>query len=266
MKLYSWNVNGIRAVWNKGKLQEFIAEHDPDILCLQEPKAMEDQSPIEGMDQYHQYWHSAQKKGYAGTVIFSKTEPISVARGFSEQINNRYEFMDSYGDTTNEGRVLTLEFDDFYVTTVYTPNSKGKLERLDMREKVWDPAYRDHLAELQDKKPVLACGDFNVAHNEIDLARPKENVRNHGFTIEERTGFTNILNEASMIDTFRAQHPDKADMYSYWSNWGKSRERNVGWRIDYWLASKSLADIITDTDIHMDVLGSDHCPVSITLS
>jgi len=262
MKLYSWNVNGIRAVWNKGKLQEFVDAHDPDILCLQETKAQPDQSPVD-LPEYEEYWYSAEKKGYAGTAIFTKTKPLNVIQGFSETINGKYPLQDSFGDTTKEGRVLTLEFKDFFVTTVYTPNSKGKLERLGMREKAWDLAYRDHLAELQAKKPVLACGDFNVAHNEIDLARPKENVRNHGFTIEERTGFSVILKDTDMIDTFRDQHPDQKDAYTYWSNWGKARERNVGWRIDYWLASKGLKDKITQAQTHPEVMGSDHAPVSI---
>jgi exodeoxyribonuclease III len=181
MKLYSWNVNGIRAVWSKELFQKLIAEHDPDILCLQETKAEQGQSPVD-LPQYLEYWHSAEKKGYSGTAIFTKTEPLSVQNGFSETILQRYDFADTFGDTSKEGRVLTLEFTDFYVCTVYTPNSKGKLERLSMRADVWDPAFKDHIAELQSKKPVLTCGDFNVAHQEIDLARPKENAGKHGFT------------------------------------------------------------------------------------
>ncbi len=261
MKLYSWNVNGIRAVWNKEMLQKFIAEHDPDILCLQETKAQPDQSPID-LPQYEEYWHSAEKKGYSGTAIFTKTKPISVINGFSDTILKKYNFKDSYGDTSKEGRVLTLEFPDFYVTTVYTPNSKGKLERLTMRDKVWDPAYLDHLNELQAKKPVLACGDMNVAHQEIDLARPKENVGKHGFTDEERAGFDKYI-DAKFIDTFRLFYPDTPEAYTWWTHWGGARARNVGWRIDYWLASKDLGSKIIDANIHPDVMGSDHCPVSI---
>lgn len=263
MKLYSWNVNGIRAVWNKGALQSFIEEHDPDILCLQETKAQPDQSPVD-LEQYEEYWHSAEKKGYSGTAIFTKNKPLKVINGFSDVINSKYDFADQFGDSSKEGRVLTLEFEDFYVTTVYTPNSKGKLERLDMREKVWGPAYKDHLAELQIKKPVLACGDFNVAHNEIDLARPESNARTHGFTDEERNDFTELLS-VGVVDTFRHLHPGAKDVYTWWTAWGGARARNVGWRIDYWLASESLISRLKSAEVHMDVMGSDHCPVSIEL-
>jgi exodeoxyribonuclease-3 len=263
MKLYSWNVNGIRAVWNKGLFQKFIEEHDPDILCLQETKAEQGQSPVD-LPQYSEYWHSADKKGYSGTAIFTKTTPLSVQNGFSDTIVKRYNFADNFGDTSKEGRVLTLEFPDYYVCTVYTPNSKDKLERLAMRAEVWDPAFIEHIEELQAYKPVLVCGDFNVAHQEIDLARPKENVGKHGFTDEERSGF-NALLDSDLIDTFRALHPDAKDAYTWWTHWGGARARNVGWRIDYWLASRSLLDSIQEANIHPEVLGSDHCPVSITL-
>lgn len=263
MKLYSWNVNGIRAVWRKELLQKFVLEHDPDILCLQETKAEQGQAEID-LPQYIEYWHSAQKKGYSGTAIFTKVEPLTIRNGFSAAITARYDFIDSYGNTADEGRVLTLEFEDYFVTTVYTPNSKGDLSRLAMREKVWDPAYRDHLLELQASKSVLACGDFNVAHQEIDLARPTENIGKHGFTDEERTGFTNLL-DAGFLDTYRHLHPDTTEAYSWWTNWANARGRNLGWRIDYWLASESLKNRITDAQVHMDVMGSDHCPVSITL-
>lgn len=263
MKLYSWNVNGIRAVWNKAALQDFIKNHDPDILCLQETKAQQDQSPVD-LPEYIEYWNSAEKKGYSGTAIFTKTKPLSIQNGFSQTIVQKYDFKDNFGDTSKEGRVLTLEFEDFYVTTVYTPNSKGKLERLELRKKVWDPAYRDHLQELMLKKPVLACGDMNVAHKEIDLARPAENIGKHGFTDEEREGFTKMIS-LGLIDTFRAKHPNEKDAYSWWTAWGGARQRNVGWRIDYWLASKKLEESIIDAKIHADVMGSDHCPVSIEL-
>jgi exodeoxyribonuclease-3 len=263
MKLYSWNVNGIRAVWNKDLFQQFIAEHDPDILCLQETKAHKDQSPVD-LPEYSEYWHSADKKGYSGTAIFSKTKPLNVLYGFSESILSKYNFTDSFGDTSAEGRVLSAEYPDFFVVTVYTPNSKDKLERLSMRADVWDPAFKDHIAELQTKKPVLVCGDFNVAHQEIDLARPKENVGKHGFTDEERHGFSALL-DSDLIDTFRTLHPDAKDAYTWWTHWGGARARNVGWRIDYWLASRSLLDSIAEAKVHPEVLGSDHCPVSITL-
>jgi exodeoxyribonuclease III len=264
MKLYSWNVNGIRAVWNKELFQKFVLEHNPDILCLQETKAEQGQSPVD-LPQYTEYWHSAEKKGYSGTAIFTKTEPLAVINGFSEEILSKYNFKDVFGNTSKEGRVLTLEFPDFYVCTVYTPNSKDKLERLAMRSDVWDPAFRDHIANLQSKKPVLTCGDFNVAHQEIDLARPKENIGKHGFTNEERTGFTELL-DIGLIDTFRALHPDTTEAYTWWTHWGGARARNVGWRIDYWLASKELKDKIAAANIHPEVMGSDHCPVSITIA
>ncbi|MFT4532086.1 MAG: exodeoxyribonuclease-3 [Candidatus Saccharimonadales bacterium] len=264
MKLYSWNVNGIRAVWNKGLFQEFVAEHDPDILCLQETKAQREQSPIEGMDQYKIYWNSAVKRGYSGTAILTKTEPLSVQNDFSDEINAKYTFEDSFGDTSKEGRLLTLEFEDYYITTVYTPNSKNKLERLPMRDKAWDPAYRDHLNELAAKKPVYSCGDMNVAHTEIDLARPKDNVGKHGFTDEERRGLTDLLSDG-FVDTFRFFYPHAEEVYSWWTAWGGARDRNVGWRIDYWLASTSAVDNLIDAQVHSDAIGSDHCPVSIEI-
>ena len=263
MKLYSWNVNGIRAVWNKGAFQKFITEHDPDILCLQETKAEQGQSPVD-FKQYHEYWHSAKKKGYSGTAIFTKVEPLAVINGFSEAILKKYNFTDKFGNTADEGRVLTLEFENFYVCTVYTPNSKGDLGRLGLREKVWDPAFREHITELHKKKPVLVCGDMNVAHKEIDLARPKENVGKHGFTDEEREGFGKLL-DSGLIDTFRMLHPDQKDIYTWWTHWANARANNVGWRIDYWLASKDLKHSIKMAAIHADIMGSDHCPISITL-
>lgn len=264
MKLYSWNVNGIRAVWNKGLFQKFIAEHDPDILCLQETKAMQEQSPVD-LPEYHEFWHSAEKKGYSGTAIFSKKKPSEVRYGFSEHIMQQYTFADSFGDPTREGRVLSARFPDFWVVTVYTPNSKNKLERLELRHEVWDKAFLDHVIELEKDAPVLFCGDFNVAHQEIDLARPKENVGKHGFTVEEREGFDNMLT-AGYVDTFRLLYPHTTEAYSWWTAWGGARDRNVGWRIDYWMASKTLVDAIQDAQIHSDVFGSDHCPVSVEIA
>jgi exodeoxyribonuclease-3 len=261
MKLYSWNVNGIRAVINKGAFQSFVAEHQPDILCLQETKAKQGQAEIDLPD-YQELWNSADKPGYSGTAIFTKVKPLQVLNGFADAIAERYELVDGYGDPTKEGRVLSAEFDNFWVVTVYTPNSKRDLSRLQLRHKKWDAAFLEHVKELEKTKPVLMCGDFNVAHKEVDLARPKDNVKNAGFTPEEREGMDNIV-AAGFVDTFRAQHPDDTEAYTWWTHWGQARERNVGWRIDYWLASDSLKDKIKNAAIHPDVMGSDHCPVSI---
>lgn len=261
MKLYSWNVNGIRAVIKKGTFQQFILDHQPDILCLQETKAKQGQAVIDLPD-YHEYWNSADKAGYSGTAIFSKTKPLQVINGFSDSIHEKYDFVDAYGDVSREGRVISAEFEDFWVVTVYTPNSKGDLTRVGLRHKVWDPAFLEHVQELESTKPVLFSGDLNVAHQEIDLARPKDNIGKHGFTYEERGGFDNILN-AKFVDTFRHFYPDKAEAYSWWTHWANARERNVGWRIDYWIASEKLKDRVSNPQIHPDVMGSDHCPVSI---
>ncbi|MFN8016221.1 MAG: exodeoxyribonuclease III [Acidimicrobiia bacterium] len=263
MKLFSWNVNGIRAVLNKGLFMPFVEKYDPDVLCLQETKAQRDQVEIDLKD-YFEYWNSAQKKGYSGTAIFTKKEPISVINDFPSSIIKKYDLKDNYGDTNSEGRVLTLEFKDYFVSTVYTPNSKSDLTRLSLRELYWDVAYLEYMIELEKKKPVLFCGDLNVAHQEIDLAQPKQNRGKHGFTDQEREGFNKIL-EAGFIDSFRHFYPETTGMYSWWSNFAKSRERNVGWRIDYWLVSKSLKNKIANPEIHMDVMGSDHCPISIEL-
>lgn len=262
MKLYSWNVNGIRAVLTKGTFQTFVAEHQPDILCLQETKAKEGQAVIDLPD-YHEYWNSADKAGYSGTAIFSKIKPLTVINGFSDAITEKYGLVgDSYGDPTREGRVISAEFEKFWVVTVYTPNSKGDLSRLELRHAKWDPAFLEHIQELEASKPVLFCGDLNVAHNEIDLANPKPNIGKHGFTTEERAGFDNF-EKAGFVDTFRAKYPEKDDAYSWWTHWANARARNIGWRIDYWLVSKSIADRVVEARIHPDVLGSDHCPVSI---
>ncbi len=262
MKLYSWNVNGIRAVLKKGTFQEFIKKEQPDVLCLQETKAKEGQAEIDLPD-YHEYWNSADKAGYSGTAIFTKIKPLTVINGFADGIAEKYNLAgDSYGDPTKEGRVISAEFEKFWVVTVYTPNSKGDLSRLQLRHKQWDPAFLEHLKELEKTKPVLFCGDLNVAHNEIDLANPAPNVGKHGFTNEEREGF-DTFEKAGFVDTFRAKYPDKADAYTWWTHWANASARNVGWRIDYWLASKDIADKIIDAKIHPDIMGSDHCPVSI---
>jgi len=265
MKLYSWNVNGIRAVLNKGTFQTFIAEHQPDILCLQETKAKPEQVTLD-LPGYHLYWNSADKAGYSGTAIFSKTEPLTVINGFADDIAAKYGLADdSYGDPTKEGRVISAEFDKFWVVTVYTPNSKGDLSRLELRHKQWDPAFLEHVKELEKTKPVLFSGDLNVAHNEIDLSNPKSNVGKHGFTNEEREGF-DLFEKAGFVDTLRAEFPETPELYSWWTHWANARARNIGWRIDYWLASKNIADKISNPAIHADVMGSDHCPVSIEVN
>ena len=264
LKLYSWNVNGIRAVLNKGALQSFIAEYDPDILCLQETKATRGQVELD-LPQYHEHFYSAAKKGYSGTAIFTKIPALRFVDGFPLDIAEAFGIVhDGYGNPADEGRIIAAEFDQFWVVTVYTPNSKGDLSRLALRHKHWDPAFLAYMQRLEKSKPVLFCGDLNVAHQEIDLANPKPNVGKHGFTDEERGGFQAFLN-AGFVDTFRAEFPEKTGAYSWWTHWANARARNVGWRIDYWMASQSIAKNIKHPRIHADVLGSDHCPVSIEL-
>lgn len=261
MKLYSWNVNGIRAVLKKGDFEKFISEHEPDILCMQETKAKEAQVDID-LPEYHKYWNSAEKAGYSGTAIFSKTEPMNVWYGFPEDILEKYNVRgDNYGDANNEGRVIAAEFEDFIVATVYTPNSKGDLSRLELRHKYWDVAWREYMTQLTKIKPVLFSGDLNVAHTEDDLANPKPNVGKHGFTNEEREGFDSLI-EAGFVDTFRKFTTGNGH-YSWWTHWANARARNVGWRIDYWMADKKAAPDVQSATIHADVMGSDHCPVSI---
>lgn len=265
MKLYSWNVNGIRAVINKGTFQQFIADHRPDVLCLQETKAKQGQAEIDLPD-YHEYWNSADKPGYSGTAIFSKQKPLQVIDGFSDDIVTAYGLAnDGYGDPNKEGRVISAEFDDFWVVTVYTPNSKNDLSRLTLRHKQWDPAFLAHIKKLEKIKPILFCGDLNVAHNEIDLANPKPNIGKHGFTTEEREGFDNF-EKAGLFDTFRTLHPDTIGAYTWWTHWANARARNVGWRIDYWVASNSLKKRVISAAVHPDVMGSDHCPVSVEIT
>lgn len=263
MRLYSWNVNGIRAVIKKELFYSFIDTHKPDILCLQETKATRDQTDIDLAD-YHEYWNSADKKGYSGTAIFSKTKPLSVVSGFPQHIIEKYKVTgDTYGDPNKEGRVLAAELKDFYVVTVYTPNAKDDLSRIPLRHNHWDPAFLAYMKQLQEKKPVLFCGDLNVAHTEEDLARPKENKGKKGFTDEEREGFENFVKNG-YVDTFRLFTKGNGH-YTWWTHWAKARERNVGWRIDYWLASESLKSHVKKAEIHADVMGSDHCPVSVEL-
>lgn len=262
MKLFSWNVNGIRAVLKKDAIYPFIAKHDPDILCLQETKASSDQVDID-LPGYELYWNAAEKKGYAGTAIFTKYTPLEVLYGIPEDLKEKYELNDTYGDTTKEGRVVTLEYERYFVSTVYTPNAKEDLSRLVMRQH-WDPAYLEYMQRLQAEKPVIYCGDLNVAHTEDDLARPKENKGKKGFTEEERAGFDNML-DAGFVDTFRLSHKGNGH-YTWWSHWGSARERNVGWRIDYVMVSSALVPLVKRAEIHPDVLGSDHCPVSAVVN
>ncbi len=262
MKIFSWNVNGLRAVVKKGEFEAFIKKYQPDILCLQETKAQEGQAELD-LPEYEEYWNSAHKKGYSGTAIFTKISPIEAIYGIPEDIAKKYHLDDDYGDTTKEGRVVTLEFDDFYVSTVYTPNAKDDLSRIPMRLH-WDPAYLEFMKQLQEVKPVVFCGDLNVAHTEIDLARPKENEGKKGFTKEERSGVDAML-ASGFKDTFRLFNKEGGN-YTWWSPWGGARDRNVGWRIDYFMASSELVPLIKNARIHADVMGSDHCPVSVDLS
>lgn len=248
MKLISWNVNGLRACVGKGFF-EFVAAEQPDMLCLQETKLQPEQAPpVEG---YWDYWNSADKKGYSGTALFSRTEPLLVTYGLG------------IDEHDHEGRVITAEYPDFYLVTVYVPNSQDGLKRLDYRM-VWEDAFRTYVQALDQKKPVIICGDMNVAHQEIDLKNPKTNRKNAGFTDEERAKMTELLG-AGFVDTFRHFYPDTEGVYSWWSYRFRAREKNAGWRIDYFLVSERLIGRIKDARILTDVLGSDHCPVVIEL-
>ncbi|MEO0452938.1 MAG: exodeoxyribonuclease III [Verrucomicrobiota bacterium] len=250
MKLISWNVNGIRACVKKGFL-EFIDAQDPDVFCLQETKAKPEQVDL-GLDlTYRHFWNSAEKAGYSGTAIYSKEEPIEVFNGLG------------IPEHDTEGRVITAEYPDFYLVTVYTPNSKEELKRLDYRENEWDPAFLEHVTGLEERKPVIFCGDLNVAHQEIDIARPKANERTAGFTIEERQGFDRMI-EAGFIDTFR-EFEKGPDHYSWWSYRANARAKNIGWRIDYFLISPELRPRLKNAWIMPEVHGSDHCPVGIEI-
>lgn len=253
MKLISWNVNGLRAVINKG-FENFFNEIDADIFCIQETKMQKDQIDdnmkriFEG---YYSYWNSAIKKGYSGTAVFSKTEPIKVTYGIGIEEHDK------------EGRVITLEYEDFYLVNCYTPNSKRELERLEYRM-IWENEFRNYLASLNKIKPVILCGDLNVAHEEIDLKNPKTNRRNAGFTDEEREKMTELL-KSGFTDSFRYLYPNKIECYSWWSYMGHAREKNVGWRIDYFIISKTIEEKVKDSYIYSNVMGSDHCPVGIEL-
>lgn len=246
----SWNVNGIRAVLKKGFV-DWITETDPDVLCLQEIKAEEHQVDYD-FPGYHEHWYSAEKKGYSGTLILSKVKPKSVSYGLGIDEHDK------------EGRVITVEYPSYYLVNVYTPNSKNELQRLDYRTQTWDRLFLEHLQELEKTKPVITCGDFNVAHKEIDLKNPKTNKRNAGFTIEERTAFENYI-EAGFIDTFR-EFNQEPDQYTWWSYRMGARSRNVGWRIDYFLISSNFRKRLKKAFILQEVMGSDHCPVGITIT
>lgn len=260
MKLVSWNVNGLRAVLRNGNFMPMIKTLKPDILCLQETKAEKGQAEVD-LPEYEEYWNSAVKKGYSGTAIFTKVKPLSVALDIPEKIAKKYTLADGYGAINKEGRVTTLEFKDFYLVDVYTPNSKPDLSRLDMRDKHWDPAFLVYMKELNKDKPVIFCGDLNVAHTPDDLALPKQNEGDHGFTKEERAGIDKII-AAGFVDTFRTKQRGNGH-YTWWSNFSAARDRNVGWRIDYFFVSKDGMKHVSNPKIHADVYGSDHCPVSI---
>ncbi len=249
LKLVSWNVNGLRAVLKKG-FREYVDETDADIFCIQETKMQEGQATLD-LPQYQEYWSFAEKKGYSGTGVFTKREPIRTIHGLG------------IPEHDTEGRITALEFDKFYLVNVYTPNSQNELARLDYRM-TWDDAFRNFLTELDGEKPVITCGDLNVAHTEIDLKNPSSNRRNAGFTDEERGKFSELL-DAGFTDTFRFKHPDAIERYSWWSYRFKARDRNAGWRIDYFLTPNRLEDAITDAEIHDDVFGSDHCPVELRI-
>ncbi len=264
MKIYSWNVNGIRAVVRKGAIQDFMVKHKPDILCLQETKAEQGQAEFD-MSGYEEYWNSSKgKKGYSGTAIFTKDKPIVIINDLPEKFVKASGLAtDNYGDSNQEGRVIAAEFEKFYVVTAYTPNAKDDLTRIPLRQD-WDKAITAYCADLQKKKPVIYCGDMNVAHTEEDLANPKPNIGKKGFTSEERSGFDNWL-KAGFVDTFRIFKQGNG-YYTWWSHFANARERNVGWRIDYFLVSGSLKNKVKSAAIHANVMGSDHCPISIDLA
>ena len=250
MKLISWNVNGLRACMQKGFL-EFLEQADADVFCLQETKLSEGQLELE-LPGYHQYWNYAEKKGYSGTALFSKEEPLSVTYGIGAEEHD------------HEGRVITAEFADFYVVTVYVPNSQRELTRLAYRQQ-WEEAFLSYIQSLEEKKPVIFCGDLNVAHREIDLKNPSSNRHNAGFTDEERACFTKVL-ESGYVDTFRYFYPELTGVYSWWSYMFQARAKNAGWRIDYFVASERLKERLKDAKIHTQILGSDHCPVELELT
>jgi exodeoxyribonuclease-3 len=263
LKLYSWNVNGLRAVLRKDAFRPFVRSADPDILCVQETKAQPGEA-VADLPDYEEHWHSAEKKGYSGTAVFTKVKPISVSKGVLPELLAKCEnTRDSYGNPHAEGRVLTVEYEKFHLVTAYTPNSKEDLSRVPLRRDHWDPLILEYCRCLEQTKPVVYCGDMNVAHTEMDLAEPKRNVGKKGFTDEERAGFQAFA-DAGFIDTFRL-FTEGNGHYTWWVPWGGAREKNIGWRIDYFLVSNSLRPHVSAAQIHPDVMGSDHCPVSLEL-
>lgn len=260
LKIISWNVNGIRACLKKG-FEDYVREENPDIICIQETKAQEGQAVI-NLPEYTQYWNSAIRKGYSGTAIFTKKKPKSIIKDirFDNQV---LQIADKYGDANTEGRVLVAEYEDFFMLTVYTPNSKPDLSRLEFRHKLWDSLFLKFIKSLEQIKPVIFCGDLNVAHQEIDLARPDTNHSSHGFTPQEREGFENLVKNG-FVDTFRMFN-NEGNNYTWWAPFGNARANNVGWRIDYFCASNSIKNRIIESFIRPNVMGSDHCPVGIIL-
>ena len=292
MKIFSWNINGIRAVEKKGNLAKFLSVKNPDIACFQEIKIDQSQISKENFDEkypeYFKFYSHAERKGYAGTAIWSKQKPQAILRNFPQQILSKFNLADSFGDSSTEGRICAARFTDFWLITVYTPNTKNDLGRLKLREN-WDAAFLEFskglekgefsekdfgknleiinkkFQEIFSKTSVIFCGDLNVAHKEIDLSNPKSNRGKHGFTDEERQGFSNFIS-ADLVDIFRIQNPEKAEVYTWWSHFAKSRERNVGWRIDYFVVSKDLNSQKNKAEVHNKILGSDHCPISLEVA
>ncbi len=263
MKLVSWNVNGIRSIHKKGTLAELVRTMKPDVLCLQETKAQEHQSEVD-FPEYEEYWNSSKgRKGYAGTAIFSKVQPLSLIFGFPDEILKKFHLKDGYGDPNEEGRVIAAEYEHFFLVTVYTPNSKGDLSRLSLRYKHWDPAFLEFCKLLEQTKPVVFCGDLNVAHTPDDLANPKANEGEHGYTKEEREGIVAII-DAGFVDSFRLFTKGNGH-YTWWSHFANARARNIGWRIDYFFVSRALRSRVKAARIHADFGGSDHCPISLDI-
>ncbi len=263
MKIISWNVNGIRAVHKKGLFIPFVEKYKPDIICLQETKAQEHQSEVD-LPEYEEYWNSAERPGYSGTAIFTKIKPLKIINSIPEKIAKKYGLSDdTYGDPNSEGRVIAAEFKKFFVVTVYTPNSKDDLSRIPLRHNKWDPAFLAFIKDLEKSKPVIFCGDLNVAHTPEDLARPKENIGKKGFTDEERSGIEKIIS-AGFVDAFRIFTKGPGH-YTWWSHFAAARARNIGWRIDYFFASKKLVSKIVSSKILAEQIGSDHCPILLEI-
>lgn len=264
MRIATWNVNGLRSVHKKGLFIPFIEKYKPDIVCLQETKAQQHQSEVDLPD-YEEYWNSAERKGYSGTAIFTRNMPKEVILGFPSNIFEQFHMKsDGYGDPNNEGRIITADYEDFAVVCVYTPNSKQDLSRLDLRHKAWDPAFKAFCKELAQKKPLIVCGDLNVAHTPDDLANPKQNEGNHGYTKEEREGMDQYL-KAGFVDAFRVEHQGNGH-YTWWSPFANARARNVGWRLDYIFVSEDIKDKVVSCEIAREITGSDHCPVVLDIS